>query len=308
MGDADAHAGACAPPVAWRRPFGLHSDRRFLPRNDHEPIAGAAPEDTGLLAIYRNTVLAAAARAELLTAIRRRHGAALLDQAIHGLARRFPELSAQRVLSRPQVAVGILLGLLLLAALVLSPSRTWLVLVWTLSLAFGLNGAFRALLALVAPRALTNAPPCDEPLPTYTLLVPLYREADVLPQLVDSLLRLDYPRALLDIKLVVEEDDAETVAAARTQAARDDALEVIEVPVGGPRTKPKAANYALAFARGEYLVVYDAEDRPEPDQLKKSAAAFRAGPRALACLQARLHIRNGHQNWLVGVLSQVTAT
>ena len=294
-------AEACATPLMWPQTLGVRLAGLFPPRIEDVPVAGTAPENPALLAIYLNTPLSSSVRAELLAEIRRRHGAALLDQAIHGLARRFPELSAQRVLSRPQAVVGVMLVMLFLMALVLFPSSTWLALVWMLSLAFGLNGAFRALLALVAPRASAGALLCDAGLPTYTLLVPLYREAAVLPDLVDSLLKLDYPRGQLDIKLVVEEDDIETVAAAHRQAARDAALEVIEVPVGGPRTKPKAANYALAFARGEYLVVYDAEDRPEPDQLKKSISTFRARGGATACLQARLHIQNCDHNWLVGM-------
>ena len=97
---------------------------------------------------------------------------------------------------------------------------------------------------------------------------------------------------------MVEEDDLETVAAAKALLDGDVPFEIIEVPPGGPRTKPKAANYALAFARGEYLVVYDAEDRPERDQLKKAVATFRASPRQTACLQARLNFYNADHNWL----------
>jgi cellulose synthase/poly-beta-1,6-N-acetylglucosamine synthase-like glycosyltransferase len=79
----------------------------------------------------------------------------------------------------------------------------------------------------------------------------------------------------------------------------------VEVPPGGPRTKPKAANYALAFARGEYLVVYDAEDRPERDQLQKAVATFRASSRRTACLQARLNFYNADHNWLTrGIMAQ----
>jgi cellulose synthase/poly-beta-1,6-N-acetylglucosamine synthase-like glycosyltransferase len=120
----------------------------------------------------------------------------------------------------------------------------------------------------------------------------------------------DYPRHLLDIKLVLEEDDLETVAAARALegAAGTAPFEIVEVPPGGPRTKPKAANYALAFARGDYLVVYDAEDRPESDQLRKAVATFRAAPRRTACLQARLNFYNADHNWLTRVLSQVVPT
>jgi glycosyltransferase XagB len=107
----------------------------------------------------------------------------------------------------------------------------------------------------------------------------------------------DYPKKKLDIKLVLEADDGETIAAAEALKL-DNRFEIIRVPVCEPRTKPKACNYALNFARGEFLVIYDAEDRPEPDQLKKAVAAFRAAPPEIACLQARLNFYNASENFL----------
>jgi cellulose synthase/poly-beta-1,6-N-acetylglucosamine synthase-like glycosyltransferase len=107
----------------------------------------------------------------------------------------------------------------------------------------------------------------------------------------------DYPPELLDIKLVLEEDDGETIAAAKTLDLPAQ-FEIVLVPDGGPRTKPKAANYALTLARGDFLVIYDAEDRPEPDQLLKAVAMFRQQPRRTACLQARLNFYNVRHNWL----------
>jgi cellulose synthase/poly-beta-1,6-N-acetylglucosamine synthase-like glycosyltransferase len=106
-----------------------------------------------------------------------------------------------------------------------------------------------------------------------------------------------YPPESLDIKLVLEEDDCETIAAA-LQASADGLLEVITVPRGSPQTKPRACNYALQFARGEYLVIFDAEDRPEPDQLKKALTCFQNGPPDVACLQARLNFFNARECWL----------
>ena len=103
---------------------------------------------------------------------------------------------------------------------------------------------------------------------------------------------------------MLEEDDAQTCAVAR-ELARCGPFDIIEVPPCLPRTKPKACNFALRFARGEYLVIYDAEDRPEPDQLRKAVAKFRASPRKTACLQARLSIHNGKQSWLAaGIMAQ----
>lgn len=137
----------------------------------------------------------------------------------------------------------------------------------------------------------------DTELPVYTILAPLYHEAEVLPGLVDSLRRLDYPKSKLDIKLILESDDADTIAAAKALAC-ESIFEIIRVPPSQPKTKPKACNYALRFARGSYVTIFDAEDRPEADQLKKVVAAFRKASPDTACLQARLNYYNMDENFL----------
>ncbi len=137
----------------------------------------------------------------------------------------------------------------------------------------------------------------DATLPVYTLLVPIFKEKEVLFNLIQALLRLDYPAAKLDIKLIFEECDRETLKVAGSFAIPDH-FEFIIVPDSQPRTKPKALNYAMQFARGDYAVIYDAEDQPEPDQLKKAVTAFRLAPKSVACLQARLTFYNASENWL----------
>ena len=105
----------------------------------------------------------------------------------------------------------------------------------------------------------------------------------------------DYPAPKLDIKLVVEADDAETLAALAAQrlGARFD---VVIAPDGRPRTKPRALNVALEGARGQLLCVYDAEDVPQPDQLRRAAARFAAEP-SLDALQGKLTISNWRESW-----------
>jgi cellulose synthase/poly-beta-1,6-N-acetylglucosamine synthase-like glycosyltransferase len=137
----------------------------------------------------------------------------------------------------------------------------------------------------------------DKALPYYTIVVALYREARVVEQLVGALKRLDYPPEKLDIKLVCERDDEATIAALAALRL-DPYFEILLAPESGPRTKPKALAAALPFARGSYLVVYDAEDVPEPDQLKKALAAYSHGPKNLACVQARLAVDNVRDSWL----------
>jgi len=277
----------------------LRLARQFLPLDDCVLTAdGSAENRAWLKAHLGKRPLRVVSRETLLEQIRGCHGTALRDQAVFGLSRRFPELSARTVVTRAQTMAFGVLGVAALAAFLLHPLAAVRACAALLSLAFGASGAFRVVLTLLARRPCPVAAGALAALPSYSILVPLYREAEVLPDLIAGLSALDYPTHLLDIKLVLEEDDAETLAAARRLRGGALPFEIIAVPPGGPRTKPKAANYALAFARGDYLVVYDAEDRPEPDQLKKAVAAFRASPRAVACLQARLNFYNADHNWL----------
>ncbi|MEM1315242.1 MAG: glycosyltransferase family 2 protein, partial [Pseudomonadota bacterium] len=109
--------------------------------------------------------------------------------------------------------------------------------------------------------------------------------------------RLDYPRERLEVLLAVEEDDRETIAALR-DAAPPDWMRIIETPEGRPRTKPRALNHALDFASGALIAVYDAEDRPPPDQLRRAAETFAQAPAQIACLQARLTFYNAESGWI----------
>ncbi|MFC7054344.1 glycosyltransferase [Hansschlegelia quercus] len=137
----------------------------------------------------------------------------------------------------------------------------------------------------------------DRTLPVYTVLVPLAREAAVVPGLMAALERLDYPPEKLDIKILVEAGDAETLFALERRPPRA-GVEVLMLPPGGPRTKPRALNAGLIAARGRYLAVFDAEDQPEPGQLREAIQAFATGPTDLACVQARLAIDNIGDGWL----------
>ncbi len=136
----------------------------------------------------------------------------------------------------------------------------------------------------------------ESKLPVYTILVALYREEAVIEQLVNALERLDWPRSRLDIKLICEADDGATIEAIRRMNPGPH-MEIIKVPPSQPRTKPKALTYALSGARGSFVVVYDAEDRPHPQQLREAYAAFRNQP-DMACLQAPLIISNASSSWL----------
>lgn len=134
-------------------------------------------------------------------------------------------------------------------------------------------------------------------LPTYTVLCPLYKEVHVLPHFLKAIAALDWPHKKLDVILLFEEDDTESIEALKNMDLPSYVRAVI-VPHSLPKTKPKACNYGLGLAKGEYVVIYDAEDVPDPQQLKKAYLAFqKVGPK-VKCLQAKLNYYNPHQNWL----------
>lgn len=134
-------------------------------------------------------------------------------------------------------------------------------------------------------------------LPTITVLVPLYKERDITNHLLERLAQLDYPRALLDVCLVMEESDQTTRATVAAAHLPKWARPLI-VPEGAIRTKPRALNYALASARGSIIGIYDAEDAPERAQLLIVADHFANAPANTACLQGRLDYYNPSANWL----------
>ncbi|MGZ3639952.1 MAG: glycosyltransferase family 2 protein, partial [Ktedonobacterales bacterium] len=167
-------------------------------------------------------------------------------------------------------------------------------------------GAYKSWLLLRGERIISSTTPTaaatGDDLPLYTVLVPLHREGKILPFLMERLAALDYPADRLEILLLVESDDHETRHALDFFHLPPH-IRPLTVPAGEPRTKPRALNVGLARARGEYIVVYDAEDRPEPDQLRKAVAAFRELPRRVVCLQARLNFYNARQSILASLFA-----
>ncbi|HYF49193.1 MAG TPA: glycosyltransferase [Planctomycetota bacterium] len=146
----------------------------------------------------------------------------------------------------------------------------------------------------------------DEDLPIYTILVPMYKEPEIAQKIAKYMGTLDYPKDKLNVKLLLEEDDLETRGKideiAHTLPSCVEVVLAPTIPKGQPRTKPRACNWGLERARGKYLVIFDAEDQPEPDQLKKAVVAFRkleaAGKKHVVCLQAKLNYFNARQNAL----------
>lgn len=221
-------------------------------------------------------------------------GAPELDAARYGFHRAHPERSAKRTFYVTQViGFALLLACPVLAALFAPDFVFDVAHIGALAL-FAAAILFRLIAAAhLKPTLSRIAEPAQWPV--YTILCPLYREANVAPDLIAAINALDYPKHALDVKILVEGDDPDTIAAALavSKAAH---IEIVIVPSATPRTKPKALNVGLALARGEYVAVYDAEDRPDPLQLLAALAAFEDS--TVACVQAPLSIDNHDASWL----------
>jgi cellulose synthase/poly-beta-1,6-N-acetylglucosamine synthase-like glycosyltransferase len=228
-----------------------------------------------------------------------------LDHAINALRRRDPELSAATTLTRTQRRGLLILIALVVLGLVLNYGWTLIALtgistsLYLGSLLFRIR-LFRLSLGEATAIQVSEQEALaltDDELPVYSVMVPAFREPEVVAKLIESLGKLDYPAAKLQIILLLEEDDTETVEAAFSSPGVE-RFEVVLVPEASPRTKPKALNYGLQFARGEFVTIFDAEDRPEPLQLRRALIAMRRAGEDVACLQAELAYFNPTQNMI----------
>lgn len=227
-----------------------------------------------------------------------------LDRAINGLREDDPIHSASKPLTGWQKPV--LWGLLaiVIAFGIWRPLQTTVTLIGLCTLAYLLTLGDRVLIfkrglasrPIVIPDDVARAIP-DEDLPPYTILVPAYNEPEVVADLIAAMDALEYPRDRLQVLLLLEADDQITIDAAKA-CDESDVITILLVPPAEPRTKPKACNYGLHFATGDIVTIFDAEDLPEPLQLRRVVAAFRDLPDDVACVQAKLVYHNGHQNLL----------
>jgi cellulose synthase/poly-beta-1,6-N-acetylglucosamine synthase-like glycosyltransferase len=260
-----------------------------------------APVDDGIESLRRRAGASEALRGRLnivtpralRAALARSAARTLLQNALDRLFAMFPAQSAKIVTNGWQsVSLGaILIGLPV--ALFSAPWAAGLFIHLAFSLFFlacvGLRFITAASAAAPTVAPLARYDPAE--LPVYSVLVALYREADIIPDLLVALGQLVWPRGKLQIKLVCEVEDDATLAALRAHGLQS-FVEIVEVPAAIPRTKPKALSYALPMISGDFLVLYDAEDRPHPLQLIEAWQRFRGADERLACLQAPLVITN----------------
>ncbi|MBB5723327.1 cellulose synthase/poly-beta-1,6-N-acetylglucosamine synthase-like glycosyltransferase [Loktanella ponticola] len=215
---------------------------------------------------------------------------------------RVPDAVSSRTWNAKLMLIGsvlVVLGVITLFAL--SPVTGFVLLSFWAIITLAANTLLKAAAAIVGIFAQPQAPDIskidDETLPIFTILIPLYKEKEIAAHLLERVKLIDYPRDRLDLCLVMEADD-ETTRASLGTTNLPAWIRPIAVPQGALKTKPRALNYALDFARGSLVGVYDAEDAPDPDQLRKVAQYFAKSGEKVACLQGVLDYYNAPANWL----------
>lgn len=242
---------------------------------------------------------------EIQTALTNQFRDSYTEESTMGLFFRNPEESAMETFTTLQLVLLYSLVTLFLFGMLFRGRETLLVLFFLINVFYVFSLGFKLLASILGARTEILEQVSDEEaaaldpktLPVYTILLPMYKEPEVVKHLIAGIMEMDYPLEKLDVKILLEEEDTVTYDAVR--ALRPPAnFEIVRVPYSVPKTKPKACNYGLLFARGEYLTIYDAEDVPEKDQLRKVVAAFRKGPENMICVQAALNYFNSDQNLL----------
>src|SRR2546423_4908835 len=216
-----------------------------------------------------------------------------------------PKLSALQTFTRRQVVTLCVIGLLWMIGVLVFRLEMLSIVIGLITVMY----TFNLILNLgMAARTFRNSPEehIDDAIvhtlknanwPMYTILCPLYREAQVVPQFVQAMQSLDYPPEKLQILFLTEANDAETRNTIRSLSLPPH-FQILVVPDGKPRTKPRACNYGLMHARGSFVVIYDAEDIPDPLQLKKAVLTFAGHGSEVVCVQAKLNFYNIRQNLL----------
>jgi glycosyltransferase XagB len=251
------------------------------------------------------------------------------QKALLDLYYRNPDESAHKVLYRNQkiwiigtpiaIAVAISINSVVTFAVLFAAVNVAYFLINPLKIYISIRGFQKSKITQVTEEQIRQAKDAD--LPVYTVLVPVYREASVLPQVMRNIYKMDYPRGKLDVKILMEEKDEETLNEARALGLFGEPTKCVEdipegdyreflkifdpvvVPIADITTKPRACNYGLQRARGKYCVIYDAEDNPDRNQLKTAAIAFSQTSEDIACLQSKLNFYNANENLLTKFFS-----
>jgi cellulose synthase/poly-beta-1,6-N-acetylglucosamine synthase-like glycosyltransferase len=288
-------------------------EKNYIPFDVKEKVIYIATTETNedfekfLTEKYKSYKLFITSPYDIAWALQKRFSKEYTHSSSEGLFETQPELSSKKIMVGLVPKILFLLICIFLIYIIINPNLLYILLflvniVFFLSIISKLLFFVTGVIETKITKQQNKLDIEDSQLPIYSILVPLFKEKkQTISSLINALTNLDYPKEKLDIKLVCEDIDLETIQTIKSLKPPAN-FQIIKVPDTYPRTKPKACNYALNFCKGEFITIYDAEDRPEASQLKKVLSVFyqnqNSGYSNLVCVQARLNFYNRNENIL----------
>lgn len=224
-------------------------------------------------------------------------------QAIH-------QETAEKTLDRRQKVF-----ILLLAAVTLTTGFFWSIevgkaLVATITVIYSAVVILKLYL-IVVPYLSKEKPtqefPLPDTLPTITVLGAHYKEGSVLARWVRNIDRLDWPKEKLEVLLLIRENDLQTIQAL-VKIKLSENFRVIWLKPADYGSKPAALNVGIEHARGSLVAVYDSENGPNTDQLKKQVAALANSPENVAFAQSYPVVSNWRtKHWWQSIFPKIEA-
>ncbi len=284
--------------------------------NNEVTVLNADPNQKEVISFFKDTFsidkvhFIQTSHNEIFELIEKEYRSQILYNSINDLKNFHPEFSASYVFSNSQLWILAIFLLVSLIWLYFSALSYVIFILFAMQIIYLAAISFRMILSLVGSQQeilewipKESVEKVDENLlPMYTILVPAFKEKDVVNKLIKSLLKLDYPKNKLQVIILLEEGDNETIASAKETVLPDN-WNIVLVPKSTPQTKPKACNYGLQLARGEFITIYDAEDFPDHDQLKKAVIAHQKIKYQCLCVQAALNYYNAEENLITSLFT-----
>jgi len=143
-----------------------------------------------------------------------------------------------------------------------------------------------------------------EPWPTVSVLIPAKNEALVIQGLLAKLLAQDYPRSNMEIIVINDGSTDLTASLVEAEMKRNpDIIKLVNIPLEeSGRGKGAALNHGLSRCQGEIVAVYDADNLPEKDAIKKLVTALMLNPK-LAAVTGKFRASNRQRNFLTRLIN-----
>lgn len=137
--------------------------------------------------------------------------------------------------------------------------------------------------------------------PSVSILIPAHNEDVVIQDTLSAMSRLEYPGEL-QIYLLDDQSTDNTAQIAKDFQKTFSRIHYISVPDGEPKGKSRVLNYGLSVIDSVYFLVYDADNQPEPDAVRRLVEKAESTPGAAGAV-GYVKTQNAHANLLTQMIA-----